>query len=89
VGVLEVVQDSNIVELDVEVLVDALQGSTDRDVILELHCDLWYTCQNRASGVSPSPRSGLTSVDECLEETMRPCQSRVARWQSGWRNHAP
>jgi hypothetical protein len=29
VGVLEVVQNSNIVELDVEVLVDALQGSTD------------------------------------------------------------
>jgi hypothetical protein len=29
VGVLEVVQNSNIVELDVKVLVDALQGSTD------------------------------------------------------------
>jgi hypothetical protein len=55
VGVLEVVQDSNIVELDVEVLVDALQGSTDRDVILELHRDLWYTCQNRASDMNICP----------------------------------
>ena len=40
VRVLEVVQNGDIVELDVEVLVDALQGSADRDVILELHRDL-------------------------------------------------
>lgn len=47
VRVLEVVHDGDIVELDVEVLVDALQGSADRNVILELHRDLWYSCQNR------------------------------------------
>lgn len=54
VRVLEVVQNGDIVELDVEVLVDALQSSTDRNVILELHGDLLYTCQNRAPDVSPS-----------------------------------
>jgi hypothetical protein len=54
VRVLEVVQNGDIVELDVEVLVDALQGSTDRNVILELHGDLLYTCQNRAPDMSPS-----------------------------------
>jgi hypothetical protein len=57
VRVLEVVQYGDIVELDVEVLVDALQGSTDRNVILELHRNLWYTCQNRAPGRLPHPCS--------------------------------
>lgn len=53
VRVLEVVHNGNIIELDVEVLVDTLQGSADRDVILELHRDLWYTCQNRARDTNP------------------------------------
>jgi hypothetical protein len=53
VRVLEVVQNGDIVELDVEVLVDALQSSTDRYIILELHGDLLYTCQNRAPHMNP------------------------------------
>jgi hypothetical protein len=57
VRVLEVVQNGNIVELDVEVLVDALQGSADRDIILELHRDLLYACQNCMFYSSPCPCS--------------------------------
>jgi hypothetical protein len=55
VRVLEVVQNGDIVELDVEVLVDTLQGSADRDVILELHRDLLYACQSRVLGMNPCP----------------------------------
>ena len=55
VGVLEVVHNGDIVELDVEVLVDALQGSANRDIILELHRDLLYACQNRVFDMNPCP----------------------------------
>ena len=40
VRVLELLQDLDIIELDVEVLVDALQGPPDLNVILELDGDL-------------------------------------------------
>ena len=39
VRVLELVQHRNVVELDVQVLVDALERPADRDVVLELDCD--------------------------------------------------
>lgn len=39
-GILEIVDDADVVELDVEVLIDALEGTADLDVILELNCDL-------------------------------------------------
>lgn len=35
-GILEVVEDSDVVELDVEVLIDALEDTADLDVVLEL-----------------------------------------------------
>lgn len=38
-GVLELLDDGDVVELDVEELVDALEGAADRDVILELDRD--------------------------------------------------
>lgn len=38
--ILELVEDGNVVELDVEVLVDALEDAADLDVVLELDCDL-------------------------------------------------
>jgi hypothetical protein len=38
--VLDLLQNLNIVELDVEVLVDALEDTTDLDIILELDRDL-------------------------------------------------
>lgn len=37
VRVFDVVQNGNIVELDVQVLVHTFQGSSDGDIILELH----------------------------------------------------
>ena len=40
VRVLELLEDLDIIKLDVEVLVDALQGPPDLDVILELDGDL-------------------------------------------------
>lgn len=75
--VLEVVQDGNVVELDVEVLVDALQGSTDRNVILELHRNLLDIVRLGRSNMSSS-LSRLTGVNERLEETKRPSQPRAA-----------
>lgn len=38
--VLDLLDDLNVVELDVEVLVDALECTADLDVILELDCHL-------------------------------------------------
>ncbi len=38
--VLELLDDGNVVELDVEVLVHALQRAAELDVVLELHRDL-------------------------------------------------
>lgn len=38
-GVLVQVQHFDVVELDVEVLVDRLQNTTDPDIILKLDCD--------------------------------------------------
>lgn len=40
VRILELVEDGNVVELDVEVLVDALEDAADLDVVLELDRDL-------------------------------------------------
>lgn len=39
-GVLDLLDDADVLELDVEVLVDALEGAADLDVVLELDCDL-------------------------------------------------
>ena len=39
-GVLELVDDGDVVELDVEVLVDALEGTAEADVVLKLDSDL-------------------------------------------------
>lgn len=84
VRVLEVVQNGNVVELDVEVLVDALQGSTDRDVILEFDRNLLKIVRLWRSYASFS-LVGLTGVNEGFEETKRPSQPKVAiRFQSHW-----
>jgi len=40
VWILELVEDGNVIELDVEVLVDALEDAADLDVVLELDRDL-------------------------------------------------
>ena len=40
VGVFELLDDGDVLELDVEVLVDALEDAPDLDVVLELHRDL-------------------------------------------------
>lgn len=40
VWVLELLDDLNLVELDVEVLVDALERAADLDIVLELDRDL-------------------------------------------------
>jgi hypothetical protein len=40
VRVLELLEDLDVVELDVEVLVDALEDAADLDVVLELDGDL-------------------------------------------------
>lgn len=40
VRVLEIFDDNNVVQLDVEVLVHALECPSYRDVVLELDCDL-------------------------------------------------
>lgn len=40
VGVLELLEHLDVVELDVEVLVDALEDAADLDVVLELDRDL-------------------------------------------------
>jgi len=39
-GVLYLLDDADVLELDVEVLVDALEGAADLDVVLELDGDL-------------------------------------------------
>ena len=39
VGVLDLLDDANVIELDVEVLVDALEGTADLDVVFKLDCD--------------------------------------------------
>lgn len=39
-GILDIVDDADVVELNVEILIDALERSADLDVILELNCDL-------------------------------------------------
>jgi hypothetical protein len=39
VRILDLVDDGNVVELDVEVLVHALKGAADADVVLELDGD--------------------------------------------------
>ena len=39
-GILDLLDDLDVLELDVEVLVDALKGAADLDVVLELDCDL-------------------------------------------------
>ena len=38
--VLDLLHDLDVVELDVEVLVDALEDAADLDVVFELDCDL-------------------------------------------------
>jgi hypothetical protein len=38
--VLDLLDDADVLELDVEVLVHALEGAADLDVVLELDCDL-------------------------------------------------
>ena len=37
VGVFELVEHSDVVELDVQVLVDGLEGAANRNVVLELN----------------------------------------------------
>jgi len=39
-GILKLLNDLYVVEFDVEVLVDALEGASDLDVVLELDCYL-------------------------------------------------
>lgn len=39
-GVLELLDDLDVVELDIEVLVDALEDAADLDVVFELDRDL-------------------------------------------------
>lgn len=52
--VLQVVDDTDVVQLDVEVLVDALERAADLDVVLELDGDLVVDqgLEEAASGVS-------------------------------------
>lgn len=38
--VFDLIHHLNVIELDVQELVDRLEGAADRDVILELHGDL-------------------------------------------------
>lgn len=40
VRILELLDDGNVIELDVEVLVDALEYAADLDVVFELYSDL-------------------------------------------------
>ena len=37
--ILQLLDDLDVVKLDVEVLVDALEGAPDEDIVLELHRD--------------------------------------------------
>lgn len=38
-GILDLLDDGDVVKLDVEVLVDALEGAADLDVVFELDSD--------------------------------------------------
>jgi hypothetical protein len=38
--VLDLLDDADVLQLDVKILVDALERATDLDVVLELDCDL-------------------------------------------------
>jgi len=40
VGIFQLLDDGDVLELDVEVLVDALEDAADLNVVLELDCDL-------------------------------------------------
>lgn len=39
-GILDLLDDADVLQLDVQVLVDALEGAPDLYVVLELDCDL-------------------------------------------------
>lgn len=70
--VLDLLDDADVLELDVEVLVHALEGAADLDVVLELDCDLVVDqgLEETVRGVwvseisLPSTRDVLGGMDE-------------------------
>ncbi len=87
--VLELLYDGNVVELDVEVLVHALERALELDVVLELHGDLVVDerleeanspCK---SANPPSLVSFITSYSPRLAESEE-FRRRIDGWMGGF-----
>lgn len=63
VRVLDIIEDPDIVELDVEILVDALEGAANLDIILELDGHLVVDEGLEEAGTSPTVSWSFFSLD--------------------------
>ncbi len=83
-GVLEVLDDTDVVELNVEVLVNALQRAADLDVVLELDRDLVVDERlEEAVDVSRPCASPLSTVPKRTWARRPPVLGRLGPAHSG------